>query len=299
MKNLADFTQIMLDMPGILGYISCLVLVVLSVQILRSAGAVLSILYITMRWVKSQLIRPSAKNLLLLSVVSIPVFLLRQQLSDGVQWFEQAYINPVYLQSDTSTHALAIYETELSRHVDPYEMQIVKQRTREIAAKVGSTPLAIYEVAYSECGLNPFCIRKDGIAAGWIQFTTSGLTGLGATLSQVKDACCRRDTKMIMDLTEAYLVDRSKGKPMPRSVDIYTCVFAPGHLGRPDNFPLYQGFNRPEYYLNIGLDGYYLKGTQIFRSRKMCDGQITIADLNLALQYKKAQLLQSSTYHSL
>ena len=127
MKNLADFTQIMLDMPGILGYISCLVLVVLSVQILRSAGAVLSILYITMRWVKSQLIRPSAKNLLLLSVVSIPVFLLRQQLSDGVQWFEQAYINPVYLQSDTSTHALAIYETELSRHVDPYDRQAAHQ----------------------------------------------------------------------------------------------------------------------------------------------------------------------------
>ena len=76
-------------------------------------------------------------------------------------------------------------------------------RDRETAhaadrCKVGCSPLAIYEVAYSECGLNPFRIRDDGVAAGWIQFTTNGLPGIPTdgrqtTLPEVKDACRRRD----------------------------------------------------------------------------------------------------------
>jgi hypothetical protein len=97
-----------------------------------------------------------------------------------------------------------------------------------------------------------------------------------------------------MDLTEMYLVSRSKGKPMPRSCDVYTCVFAPGYLGFGDDQNLYSISDGDAYYLNAGLDGYYLQQVGdkqiIMHSRKAADGRITINDLALALAAKKAAL---------
>lgn len=301
MKQASDILQIMLSDGSWVGYVCWVLAVLVMAQAIKVVLAPLALFkYLwAVRW--SILLRPGKWSMVKVCALALVLWVFRSPLTDRIQYLEQRYINPAFTIGDTSTHTMALYELELARRVDPYELEIVKRRTRQIAARVGSTPLAIYEVAYAECGLNPFEVRSDGVAAGWIQFTNAGLDGLTiggeqATLSQVKAACKVRDVGLIMDLTEQYLVSRAKGASLPRSVDVYVCVFAPGHIGRPDTKVLYAGWNNPSYYMNAGLDGYYTKlidGRQhIFRSRSACDGQITIDDLNLALQAKKSRLIQ-------
>jgi hypothetical protein len=202
---------------------------------------------------------------------------------------------PVYVSQDT-TGREAVYLRQLYKVNDTYTASVIERRTAAMAQRLNTTPTAIYEVAYSECRLNPFTIRKDGRAAGWIQFTTAGLHGLGCTLEQVKAACLRQDIGFIMDLTEAYLQSRAKGKPMPRGVDVYTCVFAPGYLGAPDTQVLYSTADGAAYSLNSGLDGYYTKQeadrVRIYRAESAKDGKITITDLALHLAALNAKLLK-------
>lgn len=291
MKNLSDLLQILLSLSGWLGFAACAFIAWALIQ----AGSLMSLCLYAVRstWVilKRFLILPSLPNIYIVLFWGAVIFFSRSVLSDGLQWAEYV-VFPVYETSDTSTHALAIYEAELRSHVDQYEFEIVQRRTRETAAKVGTTPLCIYEVAYSECGLNPFEIRTDGIAAGWIQFTTVGLTGLGCSLDQIKMACKTRNTAMIMDMTERYLISRSNGRQMPRPVDVYNCVFAPAFVGAPDNQVLYSGWNNPAYYKNDGFDGYHAKDGRIFRSRSEKDGAITVGELRLHLEAKKSALLK-------
>lgn len=296
MKPLADLLQILLSLPGAWSYIACILLVILAVQFLRIAGLLWSVLRILFNTVRRVAVKPSIWGMICVSVFALPIWAFRLPISDGIQWYEQRYLSPLVFVPDTSSHVTAIYEMELAKYCDPYECGIIQRRTREIASKIGSTPLAIYEVAYSECGMNPFVIRTDGVAAGWIQFTRAGLTGTGVTLEEVKRACQNRNAGFVMDLTEVYLLDRAKGKPMPRSCDIYTCVFAPGHLGQGDEQTLYSCRDGAAYYLNAGLDGYYIQQVGdrqlIMNSRKARDGRITINDLSLALAAKKAGLVE-------
>jgi hypothetical protein len=75
---------------------------------------------------------------------------------------------------------------------------------------------------------------------------------------------------------------------------VYTCVFAPGYVGHPESRVLYAGLGNPAYYLNSVFDGYYVDDAgRIMRSRKMQDGKITIAELRLHLEAKKARLIAS------
>ena len=296
MKSLSDLLQIMLCLPGWVGYVACFVLVAIFLQAIRIFRFAWSGISFLLSFIRKVAVKPSPIWLLWVAVLALPLWALRLPASDGLQWLEQRYFNPLVFTPDTSNHMLAIYEMELAVYCDPYECDLIRMRTRQIAEKAGSTPLAIYEVAFSECGMNPFVIRADGIAAGWIQFTRAGLVSTGFTLEQVKEACRQRNTALIMDLTEAYLVNRSKGKPMPRSCDVYTCVFAPGYLGYPDDYTLYSRSDGSAYYLNAGLDGYYLQKVGenqiIIRSRNAADGRITINDLSLALAAKKAALVK-------
>ena len=295
MKPTLDLSQILLSLPGIFGYIACVLLLLLCWQVVRLAGKVATLAGTALRYLRSVLIRPTWPRLFGIGIVALPLSFFRLEIADALQVLEQR-INPAFVTSDTSRHALAVYEAELSRRVDTYEAQVIRRRTEEMAAKVGSTPLAIYEVAFSECGLNPFEIRKDGKAAGWIQFTRSGLIGLPATLEQVKEMCRRRDVEGIMDLTEQYLISRAAGRPLPAAVDVYTAVFAPGFIGRGEDAVMYAGWSNDAYRLNMGFDGYFTEtmpdGRQrIVRSLARCDGKITIRDLRLHLEAKKSRLL--------
>lgn len=228
------------------------------------------------------------------------IMLNRPLINNGLEWVENNYLHPVYITpADTSAWALSRYEAALEKNLSPGEAEIVKRRTRETAARVGSTPLAIYEVAYSECGLNPFCIRKDGIAAGWLQFTRAGLEGLGVSLDEVKRACHDRDAAFIMDVSERYLVRAANGHALPTSTDIYTAVFAPAFVGQPENTILYSGKDRPSYFLNAGLDGHKYRVKRLPDGREKLvwyrspDGAITINDLRWALAARRALFLKS------
>jgi len=73
---------------------------------------------------------------------------------------------------------VSLYEKEILKYTTPLQAQIIAKRSEEIATKVNTSVSCIYEVAYLECGLNPFNVRSDLVAAGWIQFTRRGLKTL-------------------------------------------------------------------------------------------------------------------------
>lgn len=298
MKPVSDTIQIALALPGPLKLLAALMLVLLCWQAWKWFWAAVGLGRICLAWLCRGLIKITPWRMAGVFCIALLVYFFSNQVSDALQYWEQV-LNPAYVTSDTSTHALAMYEAELAKHCDPYECEIVKRRTREIAAKVGCTPLAIYEVAYSECGMNPFRIRDDGIAAGWIQFTTNGLPGIltdskQTTLPEVKYACRRRDVARMMDWTEQYLTSRAKGLPLKDACGVYTCVFAPGYVGAGDGQVLYSGWKNPAYSLNSIFDGYYLDNAgRIMRSRKMQDGRITIGEMRLHLEAKKSGMLRN------
>lgn len=290
MKPLLDILQIILSLPGALGFLACMLTVLLLWQVWKSAVEIMGAAAWGFGWLRRRLVRLSLWRLGFIGLAAMPVFFARFWISDQIQYIEQI-IQPAYVTGDTSRHALAIYEAELDRHCDSYEAAVVKRRVREIAAKIGSTPLAVMEVAYSECGLNPFQVRKDGIAAGIIQFTRAGAQGI-TTLEAVKEACKRRDVERMMDWTETYLVNAAAGRALPDATAVYVAVFAPGHIGADDGRVLYEGWNNPSYRLNDCFDGYYVEQSgRIIRSRGAMDGRITIAELRLHLEAKKARLL--------
>ena len=179
-------------------------------------------------------------------------------------------------------------------------MQILVTWTDQIAKDCGSNRLALYEVYNSECALNPFAVnvryrngRTDTIAASILQFTAAGISGL-STMRQVKDAVIKKDLEFLMRLAHAYMVRASQGKALLNAANVYTAVFMPSFVGGDMNTVLASlRSSRPDWYLeNIGLDGHYLDGQKIMTSPKARDGKITIHDLHLHLELKKAQLLK-------
>lgn len=292
MKTISDLFQVLLSLPGALGFIASALLVLVVLQLWKSGAEISGFAWLCLKWLYRRLVRLSVWRVAFVCIAAVPVFFLRFTVIEKLQYLEQ-WAQPAYVTGDTSAHALAIYEAELEKHCDTYEVAIVKRRTREIAGKVGCSPLALFEVYYSECGLNPFQIRKDGVAAGIIQFTSAGAAGI-TTLPAVKAACKDRDIEKIMDWTEAYMVRASAGRPLGDAAGVYVAVFAPGFIGAAEGQVLYQGWGNPAYSLNSCFDGYYLDGKgRIFRGADVCDGKITIGELRLHLEAKKARLLNS------
>lgn len=293
MNALSDLLQILLTVAPV-RWLVCVLLAVAVFQTLRLISASWSALIAVIRrltvpvwklgfWIKS-------------AVFGTLIFVFADQLSAWLQWAEDM-ANPVYLSTTRSIspdHAVALYKARIRQHCDSYEAAIVIQRTAETAAKINSTPLAIYESALLECGLNPFRVRDDRVAAGWIQFTRVGCSGLGVTMPQVIAACNRRDIHFIMDLTERYLIRKweQAGKPdMRNTIDLYLAIFSPANIGASPEKVIYAGFSNPAYYKNSGLDGWYKDGDSIMRGAK--DGRITGWEIFLCLERKKGLLLKS------
>lgn len=217
-------------------------------------------------------------------------------LSGILQDVEARYLNPVYVGQHTPDSAalVAVYEREIQRHTTPAEFAAVKRWTEATARRIGSTPVAIYEATYLECGLNPFRVRDDREAAGWIQFTRVGLQGFGVSLEQVIAACRARDVETIMRLSDAYLTRKAEkapaGSSLANTIDLYLAIFAPAHIGRAPEAVVYAGFNNPAYYKNSGLDGWTVDGGKIIRGKK--DGRITVREIWLCLERKKGVILK-------
>ena len=223
------------------------------------------------------------------------LFAFSDPISGGLERLEYAYLDPVYVGQYAASDEMKIriYENEIRRHTTPQEFQIVRDSTAAIAARIGSTPLAIYETAYLECGLNPFRVRDDRVAAGWIQFTRVGLSGLGISLEQVIAGCQSRDAAFIMRLTDEYLCRKAdrlpQGASLLNTIDLYLAVFAPAHIGADPDRVVYAGFSNPAYYKNSGLDGWKVENGKIVRGEK--DGKITAEEIHFCLERKKALLI--------
>lgn len=310
-KTLADFLQVLLQQESALRWLLSLALVFVVLQTWRILRLILVQTFRALRGSWRFLFSWGRIRLITLIVLGTLLWAFSNPLVELIQQIEQRFLRPVYLhqyQNLNEPHQIALYEAELGKRIDPYEKEIVVRRTHEMAAKIQSTPLAIYECAYLECGLNPFTVRRDRVAAGWIQFTRVGLGGLryqgrAVAYEEVLRACEQRNIEFIMDLTEIYLVDkyeRAGRKPLLNTIDLYLALFAPALIGQPSERIVYQGFNNPSYYLNNGLDGWYLgeadaTGKQkIYRKSSRCDGKITVWEMFLALEAKKGRLLATA-----
>lgn len=289
MNNLTDAIQTTLKygLPG------CVALALVLMQSARIVGGLFDLAallwrYIAPVWRPAYLARVGVLSLLLWAVSGL--------LHDTLEEIECRYLQPVYITNRIDNeHAAALYEAQIRKHCDTYETGVVIRRTAEIAARINSTPIAIYETALLECGLNPFRIRDDKVAAGWIQFTRAGVQGFGVTMPEVIAACRRRDIGFIMDLTEKYLVQKWEraGRPdMRNTIDLYLAVFAPAHIGASPERIVYAGFGNPAYDLNSGLDGWFQDGGKIIRKASECDGKIQVWEIWLCLERRKGLLLE-------
>lgn len=295
MKPALDILQILITLPA-LRWIGC----VLLVAALAQATRLLRVSVSTLRAVVAACVVPVWKIHFWVkcAVPGTLVFMFSDNLHDFLQEIEYRLLQPVYVyQTATDESRMAAYERILRKHTDSYEFAVVKRWTAETAGKINSTPMAIYETALLECGLNPFRVRDDLVAAGWIQFTDAGCLGLGVTKAQVIAACQNRDIETIMRLTDAYLVRRweQSGKPdMRNTIDLYLAVFAPAHIGRAPEQVVYRGYNNAAYYKNAGLDGWFQDGGKIVRKASECDGRITVWEIFLCLERKKGIALKQN-----
>lgn len=295
MKPAFDFLQILITLPA-MRWIGCVLLVAALAQAIR----LLRVSASTIKTIVAACLVPvwKLKFWIKCAALGTPVFLFSAPLHGFLQEIEYRLIQPVYVyQTATDESRLAAYERILRRHTDSYEFAVVKRWTAETAGKINSTPLAIYETALLECGLNPFRVRDDRVAAGWIQFTDAGCKGLGVTKAQVIAACQNRDVETIMRLTDAYLVRRweQAGRPnMRNGIDLYMAVFAPKYIGAPAEQVVYKGYNNAAYYKNAGLDGWFQDGGKIVRKASECDGRITVWEIFLALEQKKGLALKQN-----
>ena len=292
MNHISDLIQILLTHAPI-RWLACVLLFVAALQALRLISASWSAIIAVIRrvavpvWKLGFCINAAVGGTL--------IFIFADQITVWLQWAE-GIANPVYLSTTraiSADHALALYEARIREHCDSYEANVVIRRTAETAAKINSTPLAIYEAALLECGLNPFRVRDDRSAAGWSHFPRIGCQGLGVTMPHVIAACNRRDVVFIMDLTEKYLIRKweQAGRPdMRNTIDLYLAIFAPAHIGAKPDKVVYAGFNNAAYYKNSGLDGWYQDNGKIMRGRK--DGKIEIWEIYLCLERKKGMLLK-------
>jgi hypothetical protein len=218
-------------------------------------------------------------------LLSISAYIVAAPAADAIQWLECKYIAPAYVsdfQGYPADVMQARFEQVLRRNTDGYEFQVFTAGLSSLADSLGCHVNDLYAVAYSECGLDPFCIRKDGRAAGLIQFTPIGLHGLGVSLAGVKAMCKERDAVSIMELSTKYLVRAAKGRQLSGIADVYLAVFAPGHIGAEPDRVLYAGVGNPAYDLNRGLDGWHEDHSgRIVRSVSAMDGRITAGELYL------------------
>lgn len=306
MKKLSDLIQVVMLDGGWLSILIWMVIIVFTWQVFK---IVKMLFVLTIQVVKKSHISFGKNKSQIIATIffvfSAAMILnaLRGPIVNQIQYIEQAYLSPVYINTDTSTWTIQAYENELKRHVGESEFEIIKNETRKTAAAIGCSPLAIYEVAYSECGLNPFAAnvneRGDTVAFGWIQFTSAGCLGTNVdgreiTMREVKSWGRTRNLLAMMEATRSYLVKRKGTNDLFDAVEVYTAVFAPGMIGLQEDAVLYSvsGSFPKAYWQNVCLDGYGEENGKILHCEKYRDGKITKKDMRLHLSLKKSLFLK-------
>ena len=280
-------------------WISVLACIVTSLAILQGW----KFIRVGLKWFRAPFLKFSWENLILIALLSTVIYLGRFQLSDLIQTAKDC-LNPIYAgQFDQLglDHETAIFEQVISERNDAYTASEIKRSIAETAQKMNCPPAWFYNCSLGECGLEAFRTRKDLVALGWTQLTRNGLAGIKingkqATMQDVLTACKNRDAKMIMSLNDVYLMDRWMAQGSPKitgPVDIYLLLFAPSKVGKPFETVVYEGYSNPNYYMNDGLDGFYLKDGKIKHSNSRKDGKITVGELALRVELIKNQLLKS------
>ena len=293
MKNALDALQIILQTPVINTVVAPFLFIAL-VTATKAAAKIWRYGWVVLKEIKSVFPKIGIKNAIFCGLFVIFVTNYGGWLALQVEYIETRYIDPVYAGqfSYSSDHVTAIYEQELRRHVDDYEFKIIQDSVRAMCDLFGCDSSAIYECMLPECGMNPFVIRTDGIAAGPIQFTRIGCKDLPFDLDQIKKWCRERNTRALMSATRQYLVSRSNGHQIKTGLDVYVCVFAPGYLGSSPDAVLYN--SGAAYRLNSGIDGWVLNEGRIYRNPAAVDGSITVRELGLWMTAKKINLIKSS-----
>lgn len=286
MKAVSDFLQTVLNYPPPFGPIYIFFLVGGSFY----AGALLLNLLKAVNTLRPKF---GKRHIFAVGLVCAPLVVFGPQISDLLQTFEQ----PVYLTTYTALSEdarAAAFERVLQTKVSPAEFKVIQDSTAATARRIGVQPSDIYAVAWSECGLDPFCVRRDGVAAGWIQFTRNGLQCVGVDLAEVKRACARRDIVKMMDWTNRYLLTTCLGKNVKDAGGVYLAVFAPAFAGCSPETVLYQGRGNSAYFLNSGIDGWeQLPNGQIRRLNRNIDFKITAGELFLMVEYKAAKIVNN------
>lgn len=295
--RVADFVQIILGLPFPFSLIGTLIIAFAIFHGLKAFFLLFSGLhwlrtwYLRLFWGADKTARTA--NFVLCLGCAFFCYFYRADLSDYIQSFETPVYDGQYAyMGDTAT--CKVFEGYIRRQIAPDKAQTVIRYTHRLCDSLNFPPNWMYQVANVECGLNPFTIRKDRVAAGWIQFTRKGLSGIAPakTLGEMIAACEAKDAEMIMRQTDAYMLHHCAGKKITRPVDVYLAVFAPAKMGAPESDILYQGWESSAYYLNKGLDGWQKDGDgRIMRREKWCDGIITVKELGLCMEAKKNQFL--------
>lgn len=243
-------------------------------------------------------------------LLSFVFYVFSAQIIDVTDFLYQYYFAPVrfsYYDADNSSFTEQAYTNVLRRNTTDAEYQKLMVTTDALAKRYGSTTLNFLEVYESECALNPYACytneKGDTTAAGQIQFTATGISGLSvdsvkATMEAVRRAIRARDMEYLCKLEIEYFnAVVPKGKQLLRPCDVYTAVFMPAYIGAPDDTVIAsEDGKNPEYYNRncAPLDGWEIRNGIILHGRQYRDGKITIKDLSTALAYRKALLLKNT-----
>jgi len=292
MTPIADLIQIAIQTEAFRPFAAFLLFILIAI-IWKATGEVWRFGWQVLRKIKSLFPKIVFWNAVKCAVFVIFVSFYWQWLSLQIQYIETRYLTPVTsgeFSGYSSDHVTAIYEAELRRHVLDDEFRIIQDSVRAMSLQFGCDSIAIYECAYPECSLNPFVVRQDGVAAGFIQFTGIGCNGLPFNLATVKNWCYNRNARAMMSATRQYLQRAANGRQLKTGKDVYLAIFCPSKIGKNDDTVLYD--SGKAYSLNKYLDGWTEENGKIFRSPFSVDGKITIKELDLWRNYKKMQLMK-------
>jgi len=289
MKPIIDTIQILLQTPG-LQYPATVVLIWLLLSVIKTVFAAIRQTRII---AGAMFYKLNIWRFVVIIFISIFVVQNVEYLTDALQYAETraAGIHAGQYASFSESKKVAIYEAALRNKTMPDEYNIITDSIRAWVAEFWMDSTALYECVLCECALNPFVVRQDGIAAGFVQFTNIGCDKMPFTLSDVKKWCYDRNAERMMWATGIYLRYWSRGKKLKTGLDCYLAVFAPAHLGKSMETVLYD--SGEAYRLNRGIDGFEIVDGMVVRMPGAVDGKITIQDLFYWMEYKNSNFIKS------